>query len=304
MTPPINWTSKWRISRTRFPASQTTANVSGRRSSSGSPFSTRWRNSAIFAASRSSERGLIEDSSAFTRSTVGRIRSRIRSFCVPNIFFSKSPNMKGVPPVWPDIGCNRKKTPRRGSPHVASGSWFPWDFSVQEARGVHREAVHADLVVQVGPCGTPRGTDFSQFLSPVDERPLLDAARRQVAIDGPVPRAVVDDDHVSIQSLVAALHHDARSRRQDRRPGLGDDVQAVVENGGLGERGVAHPEHGREGPAHGPTARNAFEEQPAAVEGFAEDVKVVHVDQQLVLHPVELEVEKLVETVRDRHLGS
>ena len=48
--PPISWTSKMRWSDSRMRASRTAANASKRRSSSVSPFSSRCRNSAVFAA--------------------------------------------------------------------------------------------------------------------------------------------------------------------------------------------------------------------------------------------------------------
>ncbi len=52
---PITWTSKWRIPTERFAASRTAAKASNVSSSSDSPFSSRWRNSAVFAASSASE---------------------------------------------------------------------------------------------------------------------------------------------------------------------------------------------------------------------------------------------------------
>ncbi len=69
--PPMSCTSKWRISRARFPASRTTANASGRIWSSVSPFATRPLNSAVLAFSASSDSAEIDGSSALIcRTTV------------------------------------------------------------------------------------------------------------------------------------------------------------------------------------------------------------------------------------------
>src|SRR5262245_48622289 len=70
----------------RRPASRTTANASGRRSSSVSPFSSRWRNSAVLPRSCGSVRAWTEGSRELICATAGAIRLSSRSVAVPNTF--------------------------------------------------------------------------------------------------------------------------------------------------------------------------------------------------------------------------
>ena len=64
--PPSTWTSKGRMPSARLPASRATANASNSRSSSSSPFSWRWRNSAVLARNWSSLRAATSGSSSVT----------------------------------------------------------------------------------------------------------------------------------------------------------------------------------------------------------------------------------------------
>ena len=81
--PPISCTSKWRMFSTRLPASRTTANASGRRSSSVAPLASRCRNSAVMALSSASDLACMAGSSSPMRATSGRIAFSVRAFLVP-----------------------------------------------------------------------------------------------------------------------------------------------------------------------------------------------------------------------------
>src|SRR5215207_4428374 len=67
--PPIIWTSKWRMPIVRREVSRTTANVSGRRSSSGSPLRARSRSASACWRSSSSSRSSSSGSHWLMRST-------------------------------------------------------------------------------------------------------------------------------------------------------------------------------------------------------------------------------------------
>src|SRR5207245_4124041 len=76
--PPISWTSKMRWSESRLRASRTAANASKSRSSSDSPFSSRCRNSAVFARRSSSLRASNSGSSVvmYAACSCSRLRRR------------------------------------------------------------------------------------------------------------------------------------------------------------------------------------------------------------------------------------
>src|SRR6188508_1780711 len=86
--PPMSWTSKCRIDRTRRPASRQTANASGSRSSSDAPWSSRFRNSPVIARRSASDFAFSPSSSELMCSTIGRIPLMTRAFLVPKIFFA------------------------------------------------------------------------------------------------------------------------------------------------------------------------------------------------------------------------
>src|SRR5690606_23785426 len=94
--PPMSCTSKWRMFSVRLAASRTTANASGSRSSSVSPFSRRSRNSSVLARSCASDNATICGSSALICSTTREYRFSSRSLGSPNIFLT-SPSMKRTP---------------------------------------------------------------------------------------------------------------------------------------------------------------------------------------------------------------
>ena len=79
---------------TRRPASRTTANASGRRSSSVSPLARRVLNSAVLPRSCSSLSALIAGSNALMSATRGRNRFSSRSFCVPTILVRSWPTLE------------------------------------------------------------------------------------------------------------------------------------------------------------------------------------------------------------------
>ena len=85
-TPPISWTSKWRIPVVRREASRTTANASGRMSSRVAPWPSFSLNSAVLARRASSERAGIRGSKSLTRPTKGVSFFRSRSLFVPKSF--------------------------------------------------------------------------------------------------------------------------------------------------------------------------------------------------------------------------
>ena len=86
MIPPIICTRKCSIPRTRLPASRTTANASGSRSSSVSPSSRRFLNSLVFPLSSSSLNFCMSGRRLSIFSTRGMIRLTSRWLRVPNTF--------------------------------------------------------------------------------------------------------------------------------------------------------------------------------------------------------------------------
>ena len=116
-----------------------------------------------------------------------------------------------------------------------------------------------------------------------------------MGIGRPVSRAVVHDDHVAHQRLEPALDDGPRPGGDHCDPVPGDDIDAMVENGRAGERGGPHPEAGGKDPADRPSVRYAFEQQPPAVEPFAEPVEVFDSHQQFAFQLIELPVQEPVE---------
>jgi len=115
-----------------------------------------------------------------------------------------------------------------------------------------------------------------------------------------VSRAVVDDDHVPVQCLVAALHHDARSRRHD---GARSVRRCPGRDGrrGFGERRVAHSEHGGESPAHGQPP-GTLSRSSCGCRGLRRARRGRSRRPGGLSSSVELEVEQFVEAVRGGRL--
>src|SRR2546429_6682581 len=104
--PPTIWTSKGRKPMVRRAASRTTAKASTSRSSSASPFSSRWRNSAVFARSSSSLSFSISGSSSLISATRSRCRLTSRAFGSPRTLvrtlmeYSLTPQPGSLPARW------------------------------------------------------------------------------------------------------------------------------------------------------------------------------------------------------------
>src|SRR2546427_2718498 len=104
--PPTIWTSKGRRPMVRRAASRTTAKASTSRSSSASPFSSRWRNSGVFARSSSSVSFSISGSSSLMSATRSRCRLTSRAFGSPRTLvrtlmdYTLMPQPVSIPALW------------------------------------------------------------------------------------------------------------------------------------------------------------------------------------------------------------
>src|SRR2546425_2256853 len=104
--PPTIWTSKGRRPMVRRAASRTTAKASTSRSSSASPFSSRWRSSAVFARSSSSVSFSISGSSSLMSATRSRCRLTSRAFGSPRTLvrtlmdYTLMPQPVSIPALW------------------------------------------------------------------------------------------------------------------------------------------------------------------------------------------------------------
>src|SRR2546425_1577954 len=103
---PTSWTAKGRKPVVRGAASQTTAKASTSRSSSASPFSSRWRNSGVFARSSLSVSFSISGSSSLMSATRSRCRLTSRAFGSPRTLvrtlmdYTLMPQPVSIPALW------------------------------------------------------------------------------------------------------------------------------------------------------------------------------------------------------------
>src|SRR5512139_458081 len=235
--PPISCTSKCRMLSVRLPASRTTANASGSRSSSASPLPARVLNSAVFARSSSSASAEIAGSSAlilrtacaycFSRRSLRLPKMRVRILEIIGLSCCRAAKKQGVRTASP--------LPLRSLPAGESRDGRRLRRR-EETDGVLRHAEQAHLEVQMGPrraAGRPHRADA---LAAHHEVALLDVHRRRVRVPRHEAVAVIDLDHPTILGVEARVDHLAARGGEDRRAGLGREVDALVERALARER--------------------------------------------------------------------
>ena len=115
---------------------------------------------------------------------------------------------------------------RRRQSHLPAWHFLPRS---KKFLRVLEHSLHQHLKVQVRPGGSTGRADFGNFLATLHEIALFNQYPQGMGVPGNQIIAMVNFDHIAVRRMNFLRHHNAPSRRDNRRAWLGGEIKAGVQ---------------------------------------------------------------------------